>query len=104
MNNLKDILYKVAVEAVFGNTDKEVSTVAFDSRKVSENGLFVAIKGTITDGHQYIDAVIEKGLLQLFAKKYLKKKMRMLLMFKCWIQIKHWQLSLQIIMIILQKN
>lgn len=74
MNNLKDILYKVSVEAVFGNTDKEISTVAFDSRKVSENGLFVAIKGTITDGHQYIDAVIEKGVIAIICQKVPKIK------------------------------
>ena len=74
MNNLKDILYKVAVEAVFGNTDKEISTVAFDSRKVSENGLFVAIKGTITDGHQYIDAVIEKGVVAVICQEVPKEK------------------------------
>ncbi len=74
MNNLKDILYKVAVEAVFGNTDKEISTVAFDSRKVSENGLFVAIKGTITDGHQYFDAVIEKGVVAIICQEVPKEK------------------------------
>ena len=74
MNNLKDILYKVAVEAVFGNTDKEISTVAFDSRKVSENGLFVAIKGTITDGHQYIDAVIEKEVVAIICQEVPKEK------------------------------
>lgn len=74
MNNLKDILYKVSVEAVFGNTDKEISTVAFDSRKVSENGLFVAIKGTITDGHQYIDAVIEKGVIVIICQEVPKIK------------------------------
>ena len=74
MNNLKDILYKVSVEAVYGNTDKEISTVAFDSRKVSENGLFVAIKGTITDGHQYIDAVIEKGVIVIICQEVPKIK------------------------------
>jgi UDP-N-acetylmuramoyl-L-alanyl-D-glutamate--2,6-diaminopimelate ligase len=74
LNNLKDILYKVAVEAVFGNTDKEISTIAFDSRKVSENGLFVAIVGTITDGHQYIDAVIEKGVTVIICQEVPEEK------------------------------
>jgi len=62
LKNLKDILYKVAVEAVFGSTNRDISGIAFDSRKVVENGLFVAIKGTVTDGHEYIKGVLEKGV------------------------------------------
>ena len=74
MNNLKDILYKVAVEAVYGSTDKEISSIAFDSRKASENGLFVAIKGTVADGHEYIDAVIEKGVTAIICQDAPAKK------------------------------
>ena len=62
MKNLKDILYKVAVEAVYGTTDRLISSVQFDSRKVQEKGLFVAIKGTVSDGHKFIDDVISKGV------------------------------------------
>ncbi len=62
MNNLKDILYRVAVEAVYGSTDKEIESIAFDSRSVAVNGLFVAMKGTQSDGHQYIEQVIAKGV------------------------------------------
>ncbi len=61
MKNLKDILYKVAVEAVFGSTDKFISTIEFDSRKILQDSLFVAVKGTVSDGHAYISDVIEKG-------------------------------------------
>jgi len=60
VKNLKDILYKVAVEAVFGSTDKSISTIEFDSRKVQQDSLFVAIKGSISDGHAYIDEVVTK--------------------------------------------
>ncbi len=62
MSNLKDILYRVAVEAVYGSTDKEIGSIAFDSRAVAKNGLFVAMKGTQSDGHQYIDQVLAKGV------------------------------------------
>ena len=62
MKNLKDILYKVAVEAVYGTTDRMIESIQFDSRKVDKNGLFVAIKGTVSDGHKFIDEVITKGV------------------------------------------
>ena len=61
MKKLKDILYKVAVETVHGSTDVVVNSIVFDSRKIVDNDVFVAIKGVITDGHQYIASVIEKG-------------------------------------------
>lgn len=56
---LKDILYGVALEQVVGSTDVEISAVQFDSRKVSAETLFVAIKGTVSDGHQFISKAIE---------------------------------------------
>ncbi|MDB9781929.1 UDP-N-acetylmuramoyl-L-alanyl-D-glutamate--2,6-diaminopimelate ligase, partial [Winogradskyella sp.] len=58
---LKDILYKVTINAVIGSTNIAVSNIEFDSRKIENNALFVAISGTITDGHNYIESVIEKG-------------------------------------------
>src|SRR5690606_12472572 len=58
---LQDILYGVAIEQVLGSTSVEVEQIAFDSRKVFPNSLFVAIKGTQSDGHQYIHQVIESG-------------------------------------------
>ncbi len=61
MEILKDILYGVALEQVVGSTDVEVVAVQFDSRKITENTLFVAIKGTVADGHLFIDKAIEQG-------------------------------------------
>lgn len=61
MNNLKDILYKVAVESVIGTTDLHIGSIEFDSRNVAEKSLFVAQKGLNFDGHQFIDLAIEKG-------------------------------------------
>ena len=49
---LKDILYKVAIEAVKGSTDVAINKIDFDSRKISKNDVFVAIRGTISDGHE----------------------------------------------------
>ncbi len=61
MKKLKDILYKVAVENVYGSTDISINALVFDSRKVANSDVFVAQKGVTVDGHQYIDAVIKKG-------------------------------------------
>ena len=61
MNILKDILYKVTIEAVHGSTDLIIEKIEFDSRKVSKNDVFVAIKGSLSDGHQFIDKAISLG-------------------------------------------
>lgn len=61
MKILKDILYKVDIESVHGATNIEINKIEFDSRAVTLNDVFVAIKGTITDGHQYIDKAINSG-------------------------------------------
>jgi UDP-N-acetylmuramoyl-L-alanyl-D-glutamate--2,6-diaminopimelate ligase len=58
---LKDILYKVSIESVHGTTAVEINKIEFDSRAVSTNDVFIAIKGTVTDGHKYIDKAIELG-------------------------------------------
>ena len=67
--NLQDILYKVSIDKVVGSTDIEISNIAFDSRKVNANGLFVAINGTISDGHQFIDSAIEKGAIAIIVEQ-----------------------------------
>lgn len=58
---LKDVLYKVAIEAVHGSTDVEISAIHFDSRKIEKDDVFVAIKGTVSDGHEFIDKAISLG-------------------------------------------
>ncbi|HSY76678.1 MAG TPA: UDP-N-acetylmuramoyl-L-alanyl-D-glutamate--2,6-diaminopimelate ligase [Bacteroidia bacterium] len=68
MKKLKDILYKVALVEVAGSTDVAVSVVHFDSRKVVDGTLFVAVKGTLTDGHKYIDQTIEKGAVAILCE------------------------------------
>ncbi len=61
MKVLKNILYKVCVNAIHGSTDKLVNAIAFDSREVQQNSLFVAQKGLLFDGHQFISKAIELG-------------------------------------------
>ncbi len=68
MANLKDILYRVAVEKVVGNTAIEIADVAFDSRKVGNGTLFVAQKGLQVDGHQFINNTIAKGAVAIICE------------------------------------
>lgn len=46
---------------VYGDTDIEIKGIAYDSRKVREGFLFVAIKGYMTDGHKYIESALRSG-------------------------------------------
>jgi UDP-N-acetylmuramoyl-L-alanyl-D-glutamate--2,6-diaminopimelate ligase len=58
---LKELLYKVAIEVVHGSTNVAVEAIDFDSRKVNANTAFVAIRGTVSNGHDFIDKAISKG-------------------------------------------
>lgn len=61
MSILKDILYKVAIEAVKGSTEITVNNIDFDSRKIEGNDVFIAIRGAVADGHEFIETAINKG-------------------------------------------
>jgi UDP-N-acetylmuramoyl-L-alanyl-D-glutamate--2,6-diaminopimelate ligase len=61
MSILKDILYKVAIESVTGSTEIAINQLHFDSRKIESNDVFVAIRGTISDGHDFIEKAIGLG-------------------------------------------
>ena len=58
---LSDILNGADVLDILGNKEIEISEIVFDSRKAVKNSLYIAIKGTLVDGHQYIPSAIEKG-------------------------------------------
>ena len=62
---LKDLLYKVAIEIVKGSTDIAIGKIDFDSRKIAENDVFVAIRGTISDGHEFIEKAINNGAVAI---------------------------------------
>jgi len=58
---LEEILNGINIAEILGETSKEISGIHIDSRKVESGHMFVAIKGTQTDGHAYIGKAIEKG-------------------------------------------
>lgn len=58
---LQDILYKVSIRSVKGNTNIAVSDLQIDSRKVKPGSCFIAVKGNAADGHAFIETAIAKG-------------------------------------------
>ena len=58
---LQDILYKVAISSVKGNTNIDVTSLQIDSRKTSKGCCFIAVKGTAADGHTFIEKATENG-------------------------------------------
>lgn len=70
MSILKDILYKVAIEAVKGSTDITVNKMDFDSRKIESNDVFVAIRGSISDGHDFIEKAIQQGAVAIICDTF----------------------------------
>lgn len=73
MISLKDILYKVTLDAVVGSTNTLVRNIHFNSRKVAINDVFVAIKGSVTDGHQYIENAVKQGAIAVVCEQLPKK-------------------------------
>ena len=69
MIELQDVLYKVALESVYGELQLQIESLAFDSRRVGPNSLFVAIKGEQSDGHEYIEAAIKAGAIAIVCEK-----------------------------------
>ena len=58
---LNDLLKGLNVLSVNGDLNIDITNIAYDSRKVEENTLFICVKGFNSDGHKYIDSAIEKG-------------------------------------------
>lgn len=69
MRELKDILYKVNITSASGDMGISLKGVAFDSRRVKDAFLFVAVKGTQSDGHEFIKTAIQKGATAVVCEK-----------------------------------
>ncbi len=58
---LADIIYRCPVREISGAVERDIIGLAFDSRKLKPGYAFVAVRGTQTDGHLYIDQAVESG-------------------------------------------
>lgn len=67
---LKDLLTKIPTLETQGELSREVSEIVFDSRKAVENAMYVAVRGTVADGHAFIGSAIEKGATVIVAEEF----------------------------------
>ncbi|MGZ5021418.1 MAG: UDP-N-acetylmuramoyl-L-alanyl-D-glutamate--2,6-diaminopimelate ligase [Chthoniobacterales bacterium] len=66
---LKTLLAAISPRAIHGSVDRAVDGIAYDSRRVQRNSLFVALRGEKTDGHEFIEQAIEKGATVIVAER-----------------------------------
>jgi UDP-N-acetylmuramoyl-L-alanyl-D-glutamate--2,6-diaminopimelate ligase len=66
---LKALLSATSVREIIGPADRAVESIAYDSRRVQRNGLFVALRGEKSDGHDFIGQAIEKGATVIVAER-----------------------------------
>ena len=72
--NLKEILVGLEGLKVRGNLDIQIDNLDKDSRNIKENGLFIAIKGFDTDGHDFVEKAIEQGAIAVILQEGVKKE------------------------------
>ena len=70
MKILKDIIYGIDLDSIKGDTNVIIKSIEFDSRKVVQGSLFVAIKGESVDGHAFIDKAIKNGASAVIYNDY----------------------------------
>ncbi len=66
---LTDLLNRIDYECIQGSTDREVTNVVYDSRKISEGCLFICIEGANFDGHEFAKEVVAEGAKVLVVSK-----------------------------------
>lgn len=71
---LSELLKNISVTQLIGSTEVEVTGVNIDSRKVENGHLFMAMKGTVTDGHAYIPVAIRQGAIAILCEVMPDKK------------------------------
>ena len=69
MRYLSDIIEGLAFTELQGSADVEITAIVFDSRKVVPGCMFVAVKGTVVDGHDYILQAIEQGAIAVICEE-----------------------------------
>ncbi|GEL76390.1 UDP-N-acetylmuramoyl-L-alanyl-D-glutamate--2,6-diaminopimelate ligase [Tenuibacillus multivorans] len=66
---LSEIMKGLQFNLKNGDLDKEIKSIAYDSREVTQNGVFVAIQGFTVDGHHFIDKAVELGASAVIVEK-----------------------------------
>ncbi|OCA80342.1 UDP-N-acetylmuramoyl-L-alanyl-D-glutamate--2,6-diaminopimelate ligase [Chryseobacterium contaminans] len=67
---ITELVNRIPVIEIHGDNNREVSELVFDSRKVTENSLYIAMRGTVVDGHSFITSSIEKGATTIVCEEF----------------------------------
>ncbi|AZB09479.1 UDP-N-acetylmuramoyl-L-alanyl-D-glutamate--2,6-diaminopimelate ligase [Chryseobacterium sp. G0162] len=67
---ITELVNRIPVIEIHGDNNREVSELVFDSRKVTENALYIAMRGTVVDGHSFIASSIEKGATTIVCEEF----------------------------------
>ncbi len=68
--NLEELLNRINVLEIIGTKNRDILELVFDSRKAVENSVYVAIKGTVSDGHEFINSSIIKGATVIICENF----------------------------------
>jgi UDP-N-acetylmuramoyl-L-alanyl-D-glutamate--2,6-diaminopimelate ligase len=68
VKSLKEIINQIQITELFGSADIAIHQLEFDSRKVTPGSLFIAVKGSTTDGHEFIEQAIQKGAVAILCE------------------------------------
>ena len=74
MKILSELLQTIKPVSITGSTDKEITGVNIDSRRIENGHLFVAMKGTQVDGHRFITKAIESGATAILCEDVPEEK------------------------------
>lgn len=89
MPSLQDILYKVSIRSVAGSLDRTVEGLQTDSRKAGAGMAFIAVRGTVVDGHDYIDQAIANGAVAIIAEELPDNRNELV----CYVQVNNSALA-----------
>ncbi len=66
---LKDLFYKIPLLATSGSMDTDITNLTMDSRTAGAGSLFIAVRGTVTDGHSYIETAVRQGVTAVLCEE-----------------------------------
>lgn len=65
MKKIATLLEKIKAKSIIGDIEQEVQGIDSDSRNIKSGYMFIAVKGTVVDGHKFIDKAIEQGAIAI---------------------------------------
>ena len=66
---LKDLVQDISYQILQGSVDREITELVYDSRKLTKDCVFVCIRGTKRDSHDFVEEAVEKGAAAIVAER-----------------------------------